>query len=311
MEIVFISINQKLIKIIEKVRFNMTKEKISVLLIDDDPDDTLLLNEDLLGSPNNMYTLHSCENLGDGLKFLTMNDIDVILLDLNLPDSMGLDTVTKFKSEFPTLPVIALTGMNDEDFAVKIVQAGAQDYLMKGEVTPVLLNRSIRYSIERQQLQVELEKTRQRELRNQEFSILDQLSQVPKTTITSQIYGLVSLEESSPIYFDGIVKQYGELMDLALEQRAFQMEDKVSSRLRILVDQLGYVKANARDIIEIHKAALKQKNQGVPFVKAEAYIEEGRILLLKLMGNLVMYYRSYYVGSTSLSSISQDNEKEK
>ena len=277
----------------------MQKKKIVVLLIDDDSDDTLLLSEDLHTSMKNSCVLHTCENLGDGLKFLSENDVDVVLLDLILPDSKGLETVEKVKMEFPALPLIALTGMEDDDFAIKIVQIGAQDYLRKSELTATLLGRSIRYAIERQLLQVELEKTRQSEIRNRELNILNQLSQVPKTTVTGQIYGLVSLQESSPIYFNELVKEYGSLMDLALEQRAFQMEDKVSVGLPPLVEQLGFVKATARDIVEIHSSALKQKNQGVPPLRAQAYIEEGRILLLKLMGNLVMYYRNYYVDTYS------------
>lgn len=83
--------------------------------------------------------------------------VDVILLDLSLPDSQGLDTFIRMHTKAPEVPIVVLTGLDDETISVQAMQAGAQDYLIKGQVDSNLLVRSIRYSIERQQLLAELQ----------------------------------------------------------------------------------------------------------------------------------------------------------
>lgn len=275
----------------------MAERMIKTLLIDDDQDDTLIIQEDF--EKINNFKLDCVDTLAKGMNFIkSQNNIDVVLLDLNLPDSTGLDTVIKIKKEFPMLPIIALTGLDDEILSISVVQAGAQDYLVKGNVTSILLSHSIRYAIERQSLLIELERTRQQKQRARELSSLERLTQDPGTTITGKMYGLVSLNENAPDLFDEFVNRYRELMNMALEQRAFQMEDKLTIELRTMGDQLGFIKASARDVVEIHSVALKKNSQNAPLLKVQAYIEEGHFMMLELMGNLVMYYRKYYPGNT-------------
>jgi response regulator RpfG family c-di-GMP phosphodiesterase len=241
------------------------------------------------------------------MDFLSHNEIDAILLDINLPDSTGIDTITKVKQNFPSYTVVALTGLDDDEFSSRVVQAGAQDYLFKGEVTPSLLCHSIRYAIERQHLLAEIESTRQQEQKTRELSTLEKLSQFSKrTSITSEIYGVSSLRKNAPEYFDEIVQRYAALMDVALEQRMFQMEDKVTSELVDLADELGSIRTNAHDVVEIHTTALKIKSRSVPLLKSQAYIEEGRIMLVELMGNLAMFYRNYYYGESHMKNHSKD-----
>ncbi len=277
----------------------MAERMIKALLIDDDQDDTLIIQENF--KEINNFKLDCSDTLTKGMNFIkNQNNVDVVLLDLNLPDSSGLDTVIKIKKEFPMLPIVALTGLDDEAFSISVVQAGAQDYLVKGNVTPVLLSHTIRYAIERQSLLIELEKTRQQKQRAREFSSLERLTLDHETTITGKIYGLVPLKESAPDLFEEFVNHYRELMNMALEQRAFLMEDTLTSELRTMGEQLGFIKASARDVVEIHTIALKKNSQNAPLLKAQAYIEEGHFMMLELMGNLVMYYRKYYPGNTLL-----------
>ena len=287
----------------------MQKSPIFVLLIDDDPDDTLIINEDIQKMKDKKLSLSSVDSFKDGINFLSEHEVDVVLLDLNLPDSSGLDTVINMRREFPILPVIALTGVDDEEFSSRVVQAGAQDYLVKGEVTPNLMAHSIRYAIERQQLLAELERTRQREQETRELNSLEKLSQYPKTTLTSQIYGFLSLREGGPEFYSRMVEDYANILDLALEQRAFYMEDKVTPAIRQMADQLVLVKSNARDVIEIHTAALKTRCHSALSQKVQAYIEEGRIILLRLMGNLAMNYRNYYIGDSVSAKLTNQSEK--
>jgi two-component system, cell cycle sensor histidine kinase and response regulator CckA len=134
-------------------------------LVEDNPGDVLLLHETLSEISLVTFILVNVERLSDALKQLQTEVFDVILLDLALPDSHGLDSFAKMYQQVPLIPIVVLTGMSDETLALKAMQAGAQDYLIKGRVSGGdLLMRSIRYAIERKRAEAVLQK-RERELR--------------------------------------------------------------------------------------------------------------------------------------------------
>jgi two-component system, sensor histidine kinase len=122
---------------------------IEILLIEDNPGDARLIKE-FLRETGKAFELDWVDSLSKGLKRL--DGKDAILLDLTLPDSNGLDTFKKIHSEAPALPIIVLTGNDDETLSSKALQEGAQDYLVKGQVNGQILARSIRYAIERKRI---------------------------------------------------------------------------------------------------------------------------------------------------------------
>jgi len=122
---------------------------ISLLIVEDNPADVLLIKEHLSESPWKRYDTAVAETLADAVERLKKNDIDVVLLDLSLPDSSGLDTVRTLITKYPNVVIIVLTGLQDEQVALQAVRYGAQDYIEKKQITSILLNRSISYSIER------------------------------------------------------------------------------------------------------------------------------------------------------------------
>lgn len=134
----------------------MTDHKIRILLVEDSPIAsrliTLLLKE---GMPDGEYELFLDSNLTDAINTTSEKNIQLVLLDLGLPESQGLDTFKTFFAKFPYIPVIVLTGNEDKSLALKAVREGAQDYLVKGEVHSTLLARSIFYAVERGRLQYE------------------------------------------------------------------------------------------------------------------------------------------------------------
>ncbi|MDM8550561.1 response regulator [Desulfobacterales bacterium HSG2] len=125
------------------------KNVIEVLLIEDNPIDILIIQEMLAEAEGISFNVESVSLLKDGLERLTQRRFDVILADLGLPDSHETDTFEMVYSQGHDIPIIVLTAHDDEEFAVKAIQSGAQDYLIKGEITFNLLIRSIRYAIER------------------------------------------------------------------------------------------------------------------------------------------------------------------
>lgn len=135
---------------------------IQILLIEDNPVDADLIGEMLTEAGGAAFALERSSRLSTGLELLDSRDIDLILLDLSLPDSHGLDTFSKAHARAPQVPVIVLSGLDDEALAVRAVREGAQDYLVKGQVSGHLLTRAIRYAIERKRAEEDLRESEEK-----------------------------------------------------------------------------------------------------------------------------------------------------
>ncbi|MBE9107353.1 response regulator [Nostoc cf. edaphicum LEGE 07299] len=138
------------------------KNIIKVLLVEDNPGDVLLLQELFKEVTTVVVELMPVERLYEAVNYLTNEIFDVILLDLSLPDSQGLQTFVIAHNQAKATPIIVLTGINDETLATSAMQQGAQDYLVKGQVTGDLLVRSMRYAIERQRADNALRQSEER-----------------------------------------------------------------------------------------------------------------------------------------------------
>ena len=133
-----------------------------------------------------------------------------------------------------------------------------------------------------------------------ELRSLERISAPPATATTAETYGLVPLHQASPHVFRQLVHHYSDLMELALEKQVFKVEHDISGKLCAIADELGAFKAGPRDVVEIHSSALKGKSSEASHTKTQAYAEEGRIMVLELMGHLVSYYRTYAPGRTAI-----------
>ena len=139
-----------------------TGQCINVLVVEDSPGDAWMVRDALEEGSNPSYRVEWAENLADGLTRLADGGIHVLLLDLGLPDSHGLAALARVRTLAPTIPVVVLSGADDEQFAVGAVHAGAQDYLMKSDVSHHLLSRSLRYAIERKRADEALRESEER-----------------------------------------------------------------------------------------------------------------------------------------------------
>ena len=128
-----------------------------VLLIEDNPGDVRLIREMLAEGEDDLFQLDCVGRLSQGLEYLSSRSAGVVLLDLSLPDSYGFDTFLKVYAHSPKVPIIVLTGHDDQTVALSAVKTGAQDYLVKGKIDRDLLLRSMQYSIERKRYQEQLE----------------------------------------------------------------------------------------------------------------------------------------------------------
>src|SRR5580765_3677842 len=128
-----------------------------VLLIEDNPGDVRLIREMLAEGEDVLFELACVGRLSQGLEYLASRSTGLVLLDLSLPDSYGFDTFLKVYAHSPKVPIIVLTGHDDQTVALSAVKTGAQDYLVKGKLDRELLLRSMQYSIERKRYQEQLE----------------------------------------------------------------------------------------------------------------------------------------------------------
>lgn len=129
---------------------------INVLLVEDNLGDARLVELTLNEVESNTVRLQHVTSLTPALNSLKTNPIDLILLDLSLPDGEGLDSIHKIQQINSSVPIIILTGLDDHEFAVKSVHSGAQDYLVKGQGDGYLMLRAIRYAIERKRIEQRL-----------------------------------------------------------------------------------------------------------------------------------------------------------
>jgi diguanylate cyclase (GGDEF)-like protein len=130
---------------------------IHILLVEDNPGDAFLLQEALADVTRAQFNLIHVSRLGDALQQLEQELIDVILLDLSLPDSHGVDTFFTLHAHQAHIPIIVLTSLADEMHALRVVGSGGQDYLVKGQIDGQALMRTIRYAIERHRVQHQLQ----------------------------------------------------------------------------------------------------------------------------------------------------------
>ncbi len=140
----------------------MTIPKIHILLIEDNETDAILVQSDLQQAMGDQVTIIHTERLSSAFELLQQHSFDLILSDLTLPDSDGITTISRLRENAPSIPIAVLSFRDDEKLAIKTISAGAQDYLVKGNLTEGVLARVIRYSIERKRIEENSRKAQRR-----------------------------------------------------------------------------------------------------------------------------------------------------
>jgi PAS domain S-box-containing protein len=209
----------------------MVNQPIKILLIEDNPGDVRLIQEMLVDARTTSpllpaFQLAHADRLAAGLDTLAQESIDVVVLDLSLPDSQGFDTFARIRTHISNIPIILLTGFADDVFAVQAVQAGAQDYLVKEQMDSNLLVRTIRYAIERMRTQ---EKTRTQARQQAAVAELGQ-----KALVGDDLSGI--LEEAATSIAKTLEVAYCLLLELLPDQRTLLLRAG-TGELKQLVDQ--------------------------------------------------------------------------
>jgi len=176
----------------------MADEEPAILLIEDNPGDIRLVREALSDQRLARWRLTSCETLSEGLALLVEQTFSAILLDLTLPDCAGADTIARVHAAAPRMPIVVLTGMDNEAISREAIRAGAQDYLIKGLYDGGLLSRSVYYAIERARLRRDLETARDEalaaaKLKSEFLAIISHEMRTPMNAILGPIELLLDI----------------------------------------------------------------------------------------------------------------------
>ncbi|CAK0761108.1 Response regulator [Azospirillaceae bacterium] len=255
-----------------------------LLLVEDTPSDAKVVRICLGAAGKEVYEIIVATTLKAAIDHSHSEDFNVVLLDLSLPDSSGVDTITRLYAVSPEVPIVVLTGLDDDDLAMRCIEAGAQDYLCKADMTPHNLRRALGYALGR------VREGQLLALRTMLQGCQALSSQQMNGSVTRALAGVGPIKERSPDTFTQFQHTYGDLLERYMEYLRVKVE-KPRDSMEILATRLGDMGATPRDMIDIHvgaldAAALKLKQSRVP-----AFASDGRLFALEMMGLLVEYYR--------------------
>ncbi len=231
-------------------------------------------------------------SLAEAREVSSRSAFSVILLDRFLPDCQTDDHVRVAIAAWSGTPVVVLTGLDDEEWGMNALGWGAQDFLLKDQLGPNDLERSLLYAIERKRLTDTLEGQRQSVARDHEQQAYERLG---GESVAASLLGVGALSESIPERYGELVEAYAVVLDQSIEASVFRTAGRASRDLRELGQHLGFLRATPRDLMQLHSRAIELRVAGKDPGTIEKYAAEGRFLVIELMGELVYYYRTYYV----------------
>ena len=206
----------------------MLSKSVKVLLIEDNPGDTRLVKEMLTEASGVSFDLRCAGSLSSGLQMLTTGDIELILLDMSLPDSSGMETLTMTHSSAPKVPIIILTGLDNEELALEAVRQGAQDYIVKGYTDSRSLVRAIRYAVERKLAQEGLAELEKELLKAQKLESVGLLAR----GLAHDFNNLLTIILSNLYFAKSFLKQEDRIFEI------LECAEEASGKARDLVSQL-------------------------------------------------------------------------
>jgi CheY-like chemotaxis protein len=241
--------------------------------------------------------------------FLCQSEWDVILYELKEPVDSEVSRLCVTHEIVPAVPIVVLlANASQEPEGLAALAAGADDYLNLDTADPTALLRTIRKSLHR----VRLRGPAPYAAEPGTASELDNLSGIcgpAALTVSAKSLGSSSLGEREPEKYVTFVERYRGLLDRALNNRLFHNDDGLNEDVNRFADSLGSLNAGPRDVIDLHKEAISKQAGGQNGARARAYVDEGRLVMLQVMGHLASFYRSLSWGQTRRSFLPTPKKK--
>lgn len=262
----------------------MLIEPVQILLVEDDENVAELVSLALAHTPTPASLVHA-PSLSRALARLGEGPVDVVLVDLNLPDSSGAATIQRVRAAAPLTPIIALTSAGEATIAERCIEAGADDFVDKRQSGMIGLRRMLLYALDKRQ-RAEISELRTMLDRERSLSSLDGRG----SRVTSALAGADPVRQRAPAEFDAMVGEYQEILDMYLEHLVV-MKAKPEAVMEETITRLGDLGGGPRDLIDVHLRALERGLSGSAGARAMAYAYDARLFALEMMGLLAEYYR--------------------
>lgn len=264
----------------------MADQAISIGCVEDHAADVALLKHALSQTRIDIKTFLHAETL-QGLGAMIDANVDVVLLDLGLPDSQGMDTVSKARQIAGSIPLIVLTGSNES--GLQAIAAGADDFLDKDLIGGGQLARVVGYAVERHRLRVRLDQLEsEREL--QEISARSRPS---NAQLTSQLLGERPLKDVAPEVYKLGVEEFVSVVRLRLQTNAMGNAEPDDNRMRELGERIALRNAGPDDVVSILTEAVDRQRLHMGPSQFGPFVRESRVALIELMGFVLAFYRRH------------------
>ena len=287
--------------------------KANVLLVDDVLENIKSLKYLLEDMDINTISAMSGK---EALKMLLNHDFALILLDVEMPEMNGVETASIIRSRKKSndIPIIFITAHDQSDIDIPLAYSvGAVDFITK-PLVPEIIKSKVKVFVDlfNKNEELKIQKEKELEIQNSlhEKNQKEKLLQIEKERLESEIASIKrltgltydknelsnsSLTEEFRNNYSLLVKEYQELFRLVVEERIHDVKDQILKVRTEIINRFGLYRLGPREVVEIHTEAVEKLLKDSTNEKSKLYLEEGRILLLEIMGNLLAYYRNFVI----------------